>query len=92
MAAFSISMLRHSAWWTTTETRSKSINGFPDNVLFNWKEGYEVLYFINRYMEYRGWNSELTFQKIESTIKTRLPFTAKTHNDVMVWLDSNFKK
>lgn len=92
MALFSTSFLRHSARWTTPETISKKINGFPDDVVFNWKEGYEVLYFINRYMDYKGWNSEITFQKIESTIKTRLPFNAKTHFDVMRWLDLNFKK
>jgi hypothetical protein len=92
MAAFSIWFLRHSARWTTPETVSRDISGFPDTVFFNWTEGYEVLHFINRYMEYKKWNSEQTFKKLETTIKTRLPFSAKTHKDVMQWLDENFKK
>jgi hypothetical protein len=92
MANFSTTILRHSSIWNIPETESKQITGFPDNIPFKWNQGYEVLHFINRYMEYRGWFSPVTFQSIESSIKTRLPFSAKTHNDVKNWLDANFKR
>ncbi|WP_116788790.1 hypothetical protein [Flavobacterium psychrotrophum] len=92
MAGFSIAMLRHSARWAAPEIMSREIEGFPKDRIFNWREGYEVLHFINRYMEYKGWASQITFQKLESLLKTRLPFTARTHYDVMIWLDTNFKK
>lgn len=92
MAVFSVSMLRHSAKWNLTESEGTQVEGFPQSVLFNWKEGYEVLHFINRYMEYRGWQSDVTFQRIETLIKTRMPFAAKSHYDVMVWLDATLEK
>lgn len=92
MANFSIEILRHSSVWNTPETESMHIHGFPDNMQFKWNQGYEVLHFINRYMQYRGWYAPATFQNIESAIKTRLPFSAKTHNDVKNWLDANFKR
>lgn len=92
MANFSPAILRHSSVWNIPETEILKINGFPDNVLFKWDQGYEILHFINRYMEYRGWFAPATFLSIESTIKTRLPFAVKTHNEVKNWLDANFKR
>jgi len=92
MANFSTAILRHSSIWNIPETESMHISGFPDTIQFKWNQGYEILHFINRYMEYRGWFSPATFQNIESAIKTRLPFSAKTHNDVKNWLDANFKR
>lgn len=71
---------------------SKHILQFPDNRAFNWMEATEVMAFVTRYMEYKGWMSPITSKKIEWEIKTRLPFTVKTHHDVMVWLDLNFKR
>ena len=92
MANFTTTLLRHSSVWNTPEEDTIIINGFPDNLIFKWNQGYEVLHFINRYMDYRGWQAPATFQGIESAIKTQLPFTAKTHNDVKNWLDANFKR
>ena len=92
MANFSTNVLRHSCSWTTPEAETKQISGFPDYVTLNVNEGFEVLYFISRYMEYKGWYSPITFQNIESYIKTRLPIKVKTHKAVQDWLDANFKR
>lgn len=91
MAHFTRTILRHSGLWTAPETSNKNLSGFPDAVLFNRNEGFEVLHFINRYMDYRGWYAEQTFQKIETIIKTRLPYAVRTHKDAQQWLDANFK-
>ncbi len=92
MINFSTKVLRHSAKWTTPEETSSAITGFPDTIELNVNEGYEVLHFVCRYMAYRGWYAEVTFQNIESAIKTRLPFNARTHKDVKDWLDTNFRR
>lgn len=92
MINFPTNVLRHSAKWTTTEEASSRITGFPDTIELNVNEGYEVLYFVCRYMSYRGWYSETTFQNIETVIKTRLPFAVRTHNDIKEWLDANFRR
>ncbi|MEL1245848.1 hypothetical protein AAEO56_16360 [Flavobacterium sp. DGU11] len=92
MIHFSTNVLRHSASWTTSEEACTKISGFPDNVVLNVNEGYEVLHFVSGYMSYRGWHSEITFQNIESVIKTRLPFTVRTHKEVKDWLDTSFRK
>jgi hypothetical protein len=92
MANFTTTVLRHSCRWTTPEDEPKNINGFPDTATLDVNEGFEVLYFINRYMEYKGWFSPITFQNIESHIKTRLPFNVRTHKAVREWLDVSFKR
>ena len=92
MANFTTTILRHSSVWNTPEHDSMQISGFPDNLTFKWDQGYEVLHLINRYMAYRGWSAPATFQNIESAIKTRLPFAARTHCQVQQWLDASFKR
>jgi hypothetical protein len=92
MSNFSTTVLRHSCNWTMPEEEPKKISGFPADRLLNVNEGFEMLYFINRYMEHKNWFATLTFQKIESCIKTRLPFKVRTHKAVQEWLDANFKR
>lgn len=70
----------------------KKGSAFAEDRLFNWKEDTEITNFVKRYMEYKGWMSPITAKKLEWEIKTRLPYTVKTHYDVMVWLDANFKR
>ncbi|RZJ71130.1 MAG: hypothetical protein EOO45_12185 [Flavobacterium sp.] len=91
MLSFTKELLRHSCIWNTSEEDSKNITGFP-NSPFNVNEGFEVLHFVSRYMAAKGWASQSTFQNIESTIKTRLPFGVRSHRQVMEWLDLNFKR
>lgn len=91
MLQFTKDVLRHSCAWTTNEDTCKSITGFPA-IQINVNEGYELIHFVCRYMAYKGWSSQITFNAIESMIKTRLPFAARTHADVKEWLDNNFRR
>lgn len=91
MLTFTKDVLRHSCSWTTPEEASRQITGFPETEL-NVNEGYELLHFVCRYMACKGWGAEATFRNIESSIKTRLPFTVRTHAQVKDWLDLNFKR
>jgi hypothetical protein len=92
MVTFSKDTLRHSCSWNTTEELSKTISGFPDAIILNINEGYEVLHFVCRYMVYKNWAAEATFQNLETALKTRLPINVKTHYEVKEWLDENFRR
>jgi hypothetical protein len=92
MISFPTTVLRLSAQWTKPEEHCRSIAGFPDTIKLDVNEGYEVLHFITRYMSCRGWCSEITFNNIETAIKTRLPFGISSHKDVKDWLDINFTR
>lgn len=91
MLSFTKDVLRHSCNWTTPEAQSRQIMGFPD-IPLNVNEGYEVLHFVCRYMACKGWCAAATFQSIESSIKTRLPFAVRTHLQAKEWLDVNFRR
>lgn len=92
MTLFSPTVLRHSCKWNTPENETLKVGGFPEGLPLNVNEGFELLYFITRYMDSRGWQSTITFQNIESVLKTRLPFNVRTHSAVKEWLDVNFKR
>ena len=92
MLSFAKDVLRHSAIWNTTEEECATVLGFPDTKLLNVNEGFEVLFFITRYMGIKGWGSDITFKNIESVIKTRLPYGVQSHRQVKEWLDANFRK
>ena len=91
MISFPTTILRLSAKWTKNEEVCRNISGFPDAMQLDVNEGYEVIHFITRYMACRGWGAEITFQNIETLIKTRLPFGVRSHKDVKDWLDKNFR-
>lgn len=92
MVTFSKDILRHSCSWNTPEETSRNIIGFPENITLNINEGYEVLHFVCRYMVYKNWVAEATFQNLETALKTRLPLTVKSHHDAKEWLDENFRR
>ncbi|WP_343614157.1 hypothetical protein [Flavobacterium sp.] len=92
MANFGRDALKFNYSWTTTEGDSKKVTGYPDNVLLNRSEGYEVLHFINKYMETRNLNSTLSnFHIIENSIKTVVSTNLRSHANIKTWLDNNLK-
>lgn len=80
---------KHYDWTAAQEDDNAKIIGFPDNILLARNEGYEVLPYINRYMDHRGWKQLSSFQKIETAIKDKLPGTTRHHDKVRDWLDKN---
>ena len=92
MANFGRDALRFKYSWTTTEGDSKKVIGYPDNILLNRDEGYEVLHFINKYMTTKNLNNTLTnFNIIENSIKTTVPSNLRSQANIKAWLDSNLK-
>lgn len=90
MANFGKDSLKYNYSWTTTEGDSKKVIGYPDNVLLNRNEGYEMLHFINKYMTSRNLNNTLSnFNIIENSIKTSVPTNLRSHAHIRQWLDNN---
>ncbi|QOG02081.1 hypothetical protein [Flavobacterium sp. MDT1-60] len=92
MTNFGRDSLRFNYSWTTTEGDSKKVIGYPDNVLLNRNEGYEILHFINKYMLTRNLNSTISnFTAIENSIKTSVPSNLRSQAHIKTWLDNNLK-
>jgi hypothetical protein len=88
MANFSKSALKYQYSWARTERDSKE-TGFPDNVLLNRSEGYEILYFLNKYMTERGLTSIEDFHTLEKRINQNVPSHYHSHAKIKQWLDAN---
>ena len=91
MANFGRNDLQHQYSWTVTEGDSKKVIGFPDNVLLNRHEGFEVLHFINKYMTTRNLDALRDFHIIERAIQTNLPSNIRSQAHVKQWLDLNLR-
>ena len=91
MATFSENDLRYSYRWNpeTAENLPKKIR-FKDTLELNIKEGYEVLLFINSYMQLRNLGMKCTFEKIEYILNEELPETTRSFNKIKRFLTDNY--
>ena len=98
MSIFTKADLKYKDYsWVTTEGDSSKLIGFPDNVLLNRKEGYEITHFINRFIEGEtSWRGEsdpqkkVLGQKIERMIHDQLPGDVRSHSKVHAWIVANW--
>ncbi len=83
--------------WSTTEGDSPRVLGFPDNVLLNRKEGYEVVHFIDKFIKGEvSWEQESAESKkrlgnkLERLIHDKLPGDVRSHLRVRSWIAANW--
>ena len=91
MANFGRDALTYNYSWRTTEGDSNRVVGFPDNVLLNRSEGYEVLHFINRYMTTRNATTLDDFRTLERYIHQSVPGNLHSQANIRQWLDINVR-
>ncbi len=87
MCSFTPADLNQHYSWETPEDAALKVKGFPSNKELNRNQGYEVLHFLNRYMEDIGWCTRVSFNNIELLVKVKLPAGRRSHKDVKEWLD-----
>ncbi|ATC59401.1 MULTISPECIES: hypothetical protein [Vibrio] len=91
MSKFKKSDMKYNHYsWTAISGDDPKITGKPDSTLFSRKEGYEVLYMINKVLEHRGLSSVTSGQKAETLIKDSLPSTVRSQENVFNWLNNNW--
>jgi len=98
MSTFKRTDLHYSDYsWKTTGGDQAKIKGFPDNVLLNRREGYEVVYFIDRFVESEIVWSDLTLTekkecgiKLEKLIHDYLPPDLRSNEHVHEWIVANW--
>ncbi len=91
MATFKENDLRYSYNWNpeVVEKLPKKIR-FIDAYELNPEEGYEVLLFINSYMELKNLAMKTTFEKIEHILKKELPETKRGLSKAKRFLTENY--
>ncbi|WP_400190671.1 hypothetical protein [Hymenobacter sp. B81] len=80
-------------WKAKQEGDNPQITGFPDRVLLDRTEGYEVLAFINRFAESRAWRPDngAAGHKLERMIREH-PGHIRSHKNVEDWVMANWSR
>ena len=92
MALISSSDLQYSYSITTTPNDDPRLRGEPDHSLFNRHEKYEVLYLINKLADKHNLKDKASGHKAERMIQRYLPTDIRKQEDVISWLEINWKK
>lgn len=78
--------------WTTYSDDDPKISGEPDSSLLSRKEGYEILYFINKLCEKWDLKNKSFATKIEKMIQNDLPSNIRSQVNVKNWIVDNWNK
>lgn len=91
MANFKKSDMQYTHYsWTAYGNDDPKVKGKPDSTMFNRKEGYEVIYMINKVLDSKGLTSVASGQKAETKIKDKLPGNVRSQENVFNWLLDNW--
>lgn len=90
MSLLNKSDLKYSYSWTAYGNDDPEITGNPDSTLFNRKEGYEVLYLINKISSIYNLKQKKSGLKLEKMINEDLPSNVRSQENVKIWLKNNW--
>lgn len=77
--------------WTTIKPDDPRISGKPDSTELNRREGYEVLYFVNKLAEEWGFKQLESCKKIEFLIRNKVPREIHSQEKIKNWISLNWK-
>jgi hypothetical protein len=78
--------------WTTVPGDDPRVSGEPDNALLSRKEGYEILYFVNKFSEINNFKNKDSAIKVEKMIRNEVPKEMRNQKDVKTWIEQNWTK
>lgn len=91
MAIFTRINLLNVYTWTTVSGDNPKLKGEPDSSLLSRKEGYEVLYMIQKLMEKWDLKNISSGQKIEKMIHAA-PSNLHSQEHVKDWISKNWDR
>lgn len=77
--------------WTTYIGDNPKVTGEPDSTLLNRKEGYEIIYFINKFSEIHELKAKSSALKIEKMIRNEVPSNLRSQQNIKEWIEINWK-
>ena len=78
--------------WTVYVKDNPKVTGEPDSTLLNRKEGYEILYFVNKYCEIKGYVMKSSATKVEKMIRNEVPADIHSQLRIKEWIVANWTK
>jgi len=77
--------------WMVYQEDDPKVTGEPDSSLLHRKEGYEVLYLINKFAEKHKFKRKESGRRAERLIRESLPGEIRSQEEVMKWLAQNWQ-
>lgn len=77
--------------WNALYGDNPKITGEPDSTLLNRKEGYEILYFINKFSEIYSFKQKNSAVKVEKMIREEVPSDRRSQENIKTWIVQNWK-
>lgn len=78
--------------WTVYANDDPEVTGKPDSTLLNRKEGYEILYFLNKVLNDWGIYDILKgAEKMEKMIRNDVPSNIRSQKKIEQWLWDNWQ-
>jgi hypothetical protein len=87
-------MIYSDYWWNSpADISNPTIIQSTDNRILNRLEGYEMIYYIRSLARSWEWKDEAirACQKIEKTIREKVPQNIRTYAEIKAWIENNFK-
>lgn len=80
-------------WTAAADLDNPKIVGGLDHSELNRSEGYEMLYYIRSLAKTWGWKDDAirACQKLERTIRQKVPSNFRTHSEIKNWIELNFQ-
>ncbi|MCM0666923.1 hypothetical protein [Flavobacterium tyrosinilyticum] len=77
--------------WTAIKGDDPRVSGEPDSTLLSRKEGYEVLYFVNKFCEIYELKQKQSAIKVEKMIRNEVPSDKRSQQNIKEWIKENWK-
>jgi hypothetical protein len=90
MTLITKSDLQYEYSWTALPGDDPRISGEPDSTLLNRNEGYEMLYFINKFCEKYQLKKKSSAFKVERMIKIDMPRDIRSQENISKWVVENW--
>jgi hypothetical protein len=91
MARFTKSDMGYTDYsWTVLNNDNSKITGEPDSTLLNRREGYEMLYFINKFAEIHHDDAHSIGKKLERIIREKVPAHLHSQQHIKDWIKANW--
>jgi len=86
-------LLYNYSWKANQENDNPRVTGFPDNILLDRNEGYEVLYLINQIAQRYNWrpDNRVAGHKVEKMLRA-MPGNIRSRKEIFTWIVDNWPK
>lgn len=77
--------------WTAYSNDNPKVSGEPDSTFLNRMEGYEVLYFINKFCDLHKLKLKNEAIKVERMIRHEVPSNIHSQQNIKSWIEQNWR-